>query len=82
MTTDPTPPASGTRHARELLNALNCERGAIVSSADCCEMEIAFARTDGRFFVDDDGIGYVLRLKDWRANAEQLIFDARENDDG
>lgn len=62
-----------TRPITELLSALVTERGAVVSSADCSVMEIAFARTERRFFVDDDGLGYVLRLKDWRINAEQAI---------
>lgn len=59
-----------TRPVSELPAALAEERGAVVSSADCSEMEIAFARTEGRFFVDDDGLGYVLRTRTW------LLFTA------
>ena len=56
-----------TKPATELLAALVRERGVIVTSADCSEAEIAFARVDGRFYVADDGIGYVLRTKEWLA---------------
>ena len=38
------------------------KRGSIVSSADCTHSELVFAQADGRFFVDDDGMGYVHRL--------------------
>lgn len=45
------------------------ERGVILSSADCDEVEIAIARSCGRFFVDDEGtgigLGYVMRPKEW-----------------
>lgn len=56
-----------------LSTALVNERGAIVSSADCSEMELAFARKEGRFFVDTNGYGFVLRLKLWRENAELAL---------
>lgn len=47
------------------LRRLATERGAIVSSGDCDHMEIANARATGRFWVDADGLGYVLRTKEW-----------------
>lgn len=59
------------RPVSELLPDLVRERGVIVSSADCSEMEIAFARTEGRFFVDADFMGYVRRTNDWLVSAEQ-----------
>jgi|APSaa5957512535_1039671.scaffolds.fasta_scaffold64314_2 hypothetical protein len=49
----------------EMFNKLASEGGAIVSSGRCSEMEIANARARGDFFVDKDGLGYVLRLKKW-----------------
>lgn len=55
---------------RELTHKLIEGRGAIVSSADCSPMELAFARTENRFVVDADGMGFVVRLKEWRENAE------------
>lgn len=58
---------------RQILDALIQERGAIVSSADCSEMEIAFARTEGRFFVDANGMGFVVRPRQWRENAERVV---------
>ena len=59
--------------ANELLEALVYERGAIVTSADCSEMEIAFARQEGRFYVDPNGFGFVLRMGRWRAKAEAAL---------
>jgi len=63
---------------RKILDALIQERGAIVSSADCGELEITFARSEGRFFVDDNGMGYVLRMKQWRENAESSLCEIRD----
>jgi hypothetical protein len=45
--------------------------GAIVSSNNCSEMEIANAQACGRFFVDPDGLGYVLRSKRWLDTREE-----------
>ncbi len=53
--------------------ALIAERGALVSSADCGQMELAFAVSEHRFFVDADGMGYVLRPKRWRETAEKCV---------
>jgi hypothetical protein len=47
------------------LEALSQRGGALVSSASCDVMEIADARNRGDFFVDKDGLGYVLRSKAW-----------------
>lgn len=41
--------------------------GAIVSSNDCGQMEIADARARGRFAVDSEGLGFVRRPKEWLA---------------
>ena len=49
----------------ELLVELVKHGGAIVSSNDCTEMEIVDARVHGRFAVDDEGMGYVRRMKEW-----------------
>jgi hypothetical protein len=56
--------------AEEFLNKLAEERGAIVSSGDCSEMEIANARSCGRMYIDSDGLGYVLRSKEWLRTRE------------
>ena len=58
----------------DILTALMDERGAIVSSADCSEMELAFARKEGRFYVDKDGFGFVLRTKEWLADAHGALL--------
>jgi len=47
------------------LERLPAERGAIVSSADCSATEIAQAQACGRWHVNEDGMGYVLRSKAW-----------------
>lgn len=36
--------------------------GSIVSSNDCSHVEIAVADACGRFYVRDDGMGFVYRL--------------------
>lgn len=64
---------------RKLLDNLCSERGAIVSSADCTPMEIAFARCENRFHVDKNGMGYVVRLKSWLTNAERAIWGLYPN---
>ncbi len=51
----------------ELIQQLVKEGGAIVSSNDCTEMELVDARLHGRFAVDDDGMGFVRRSKEWLA---------------
>lgn len=51
--------------ADELLARLVERGGAIVSSGSCSEMEIADARVRGDFYVDGNGLGYVLRMKKW-----------------
>ena len=51
--------------ADELLARLADRGSAIVSSGSCSEMEIADARARGDFYVDANGYGYVLRLREW-----------------
>lgn len=61
----------------EFLQRLASEGGAIVSSAACDETEIAAARNEGRFFVDNENLGYVLRRNGDREGwAERLDQDA------
>lgn len=62
----------------DILTALIDERGAIVSSADCSPMELAFARSEGRFYVDGDGFGFVLRPREWLGNAEAALDDVAD----
>lgn len=49
----------------ELLARLAKEGGCIVSSGSCSQMEIADAQARGDFYVDEQGIGFVLRSKAW-----------------
>jgi len=51
----------------KLIAQLAKEGGAIVSTGDCSEIEIANARATGRFAVDNCGYGYVRRTKEWLA---------------
>lgn len=57
----------------ELIKKLALEGGAIVSSANCTEMEIADAAATNRFAVDANGLGYVLRTKQWLDRATDVI---------
>lgn len=49
----------------QLIDQLAKEGGAIVTSAECSEMEIADAQATGRFAVREDGIGFVRRYAEW-----------------
>lgn len=49
----------------QLLAQLVAEGGAIVTSNECSTLEISDAQCTGRFAVDEDGIGYVRRYKEW-----------------
>ncbi len=51
----------------QLIDQLVTDGGAIVSSGDCSEIEIANAKATGRFTVRDDGMGFVRRTKEWLA---------------
>lgn len=53
------------KSADELLARLAENGGAIVSSSACSAMEIADAQVRGDFYVDEGGLGYVLRMKVW-----------------
>lgn len=50
---------------KQILEQLVNEGGAIVTSNECSEMEIADARATGRMTVDENGIGYVRRYREW-----------------
>lgn len=63
--------SQGTGDIQDMLEAIGVNRGCVVSSADCCEIEIAAARVGGRFFVDEDSMGYVMRPREWLLQAEQ-----------
>lgn len=62
-----------TRNIAEAIPALSAEGGALVTSAACSPMELAFARAESRFFVDENGFGFVLRYRQWREHAERAI---------
>lgn len=51
----------------QLIDQLVTEGGAIVSSGECSEMEIADAQATGRFSVREDGTGFVRRYAEWLA---------------
>jgi hypothetical protein len=52
---------------KQLIDQLVTEGGAIVTSGECSEMEIADAQATGRFSVREDGIGFVRRYAEWLA---------------
>lgn len=63
------------------LQRLTLEGGAIVCSEACSERELAYAKKEGRFFVDENNYGYVLKLEKWRSLAERsvdYVFDLSE----
>lgn len=44
---------------KELFEKLKMNKGKIVSSASCTNLEIAEARACNRMFVDDEGCGFI-----------------------
>ncbi len=66
----------------EMFAALTLRGGCIVSSGDCSEMEQAEARTDGRFFVDDEGLGFVLRRHEWLQKHSRFATGATDPCEG
>lgn len=67
----------------DLIKKLGTDGGAIVSTGDCSELEIAHARARGYLYVDDNGLGYVLRSRRWLERAQSFgevwrkLLDAR-----
>lgn len=49
----------------EMFSRLAREGGCIVSSGAASLHEIADARVRGEFYVDKDGLGFILRSKEW-----------------
>jgi hypothetical protein len=56
---------NNTMTTDQLINQLAADGGAIVTSGECSEMEIADAQATGRFYVREDGIGFVRRYSEW-----------------
>ena len=61
--------------ALSFIQKLASDGGAIVCSNECVEMEIVNAVTTDRFYVDEQGYGYVLRSPDWLATREKAFND-------
>lgn len=59
--------------SQQLIYTMATEGGCIVSTASCSEVEIANARAHGRMAVTEDGLGYILRPKDWLTGAEKCV---------
>jgi hypothetical protein len=64
---------------KHLLEKLKSEGGAIVTSDMCSEIEMAEARVTGRWWVDEDGIGYVLRYPEWLKKAMDAVKNQSED---
>lgn len=70
---------------QQLIEQLITEGGAIVSSNDCSEIELAGAQAEGRFAVDEDGMGFVRRMKIWlmlQKQNEKAICEIKLETDG
>lgn len=57
----------------QLIERLTTDRGAIVSSGNCSEIEIAAAQATGRFAVNSKGYGFVWRYPEWLNLAQHLV---------
>lgn len=73
------PIKSAQQEALKFVQRLATEDGAIVSSGVCSALEISNAQATNRFFVDQEGLGYVLRLRRWRQMAETAIHETHSN---
>lgn len=51
----------------QLITQLIAEGGAIISSGECSEIEIADAQATCRFAARGDGVGFVRRHREWLA---------------
>lgn len=69
------PIETAQQEALKFLQRLASDNGAIVSSNSCPIEAIEQARLDGRFFVDNEGFGYIFRPKGWLNLAEESIRD-------
>lgn len=66
-------------NADALLKRIVDYGGAVVSSGECTEMEIANARARGDFYVDANGLGYVRRLQLWLDKAHEALPSGAPN---
>ncbi len=66
-------------NADALLKRIVDYGGAVVSSGECTEMEIADARARGDFYVDAKGLGYVRRHQLWLDKAHQALPSGAPN---
>lgn len=63
----------------ELLYQLVVEGGAIVTSNECSQIEIADAQATGRWAVDHEGIGYVRRYREWLERHKTCVSKAPDS---
>lgn len=62
------------------MDKLIAEGGALVTTDQCDVMEIADAQATGRFAANDDGIGFVLRPKEWLIKTREAMLDRKRID--
>lgn len=72
--------AQTVKKPEELIQDLIHHGGAIVGSNECNEYEIAHARADGRFAVDEDGLGFVRRPSSWLCRVEEAAKQSDEDE--
>lgn len=59
-----------------LVQELTTHGGAIVLSSEASHMEIAHAQAEGRWVVDDNGLGFIRRTREWLDGAHNAIAAA------
>lgn len=74
---DDRPKQALSDEAEQFLLRLANANGAIVSSGAAHAIEIADARSSGRWF-QVGALGFILRFKDWRERAEAALHGATE----
>jgi hypothetical protein len=69
------------QEALKFLQRLATEYGSIVSTGVCTPDEIASARAESRFFVDHEGLGYILCTpKIYKQSAQRLMREPLKPD--
>jgi len=66
---------------KDLIDQLVEHGGAIVASAECSDLELSVAAVSGRLAVNEYGLGFVRRPKEWLAIAKKRE-ELHPNDSG
>ncbi len=69
--------SEGSMTTKKMFDDLAQRGGAIVSSGECCPIAIAAAKANGRFYVGEDGKGFVRRCPEWLESREKAYAETK-----